>query len=244
MIVEFVGCTGAGKTTLISDLKRRLGKSIPVTTSSELVTSLVGLNRIKNSTASNLVQEIVSLPFFLRSFHRYNDFITFSIRMFSRNSDLSLSTINNLRSLERKLGGYEISKLNNQDLVVLVDEGPLLAAHMFAYTDNIVSQEEIDTFTGMVPLPDLIIYVRVPVEILIDRSINRINPPRKMNSRNRSENEKFINHAVTIFDRIVEHRIVQSRLLIVDNSNYGEQKYDNLLDHITNFIIDFETRVN
>lgn len=244
MIVEFIGSTGAGKTTLINDVQRRLAKSIPVTTSSDLVTSLVGLQGIKNITARNLVQEIVSLPFFLHYFNRYKDFISFSIRMFSRNSNLSIKTINNLRSIERKLGGYEISKLNKQDLIILVDEGPILTAHMFAYNDNNMSQLEIEEFTRLLPLPDLIIYIRVPVDTLIERSISRINPPREMNSRNRSENENYIKRAISIFDRIVENKKIQSRLLIVDNSNCPEKKCDTLLDNITNFIIDFETRKN
>ncbi len=242
MIVEFIGSTGAGKTTLINEIQQRLAESRRVTTSSDLVTSLVGLQGIKNTTARNLVQEIVGLPFFLRSLNRYKDFIAFSIRMFSRNSDFSIETINNLRSIERKLGEYEISKRYKQDLIILVDEGPILTAHMFAYNDSKVSQLEIEKFTSLLPLPDLIIYIRVPVDTLIERSISRTNPPREMNSRYRSENENYIKRAISIFDRIVENGKIQPRLLIVDN--YSEQKYENLLDHITNFIINFETRIN
>ncbi len=242
MIVEFIGSTGAGKTTLINEIQQRLAESRRVTTSSDLVTSLVGLQGIKNTTTRNLAQEIVGLPFFLRSFNSYKDFIAFSIRMFSRNSDFSIKTINNLRSIERKLGGYEISKRYKQDLIILVDEGPILTAHMFAYNDSKVSQLEIEKFTSLLPLPDLIIYIRVPVYTLIERSISRTNPPREMNSRYRSENENYIKRAISIFDRIVENGKIQPRLLIVDN--YSEQKYENLLDHITNFIINFETRIN
>ena len=242
MIVEFIGSTGAGKTTLINEIQQRLAESRRVTTSSDLVTSLVGLQGIKNTTARNLVQEIVGLPFFLRSLNRYKDFIAFSIRMFSRNSDFSIETINNLRSIERKLGEYEISKRYKQDLIILVDEGPILTAHMFAYNDSKVSQLEIEKFTSLLPLPDLIIYIRVPVDTLIERSISSTNPPREMNSRYRSENENYIKRAISIFDRIVENGKIQPRLLIVDN--YSEQKYENLLDHITNFIINFETRIN
>ncbi len=242
MIVEFIGSTGAGKTTLINEIQQRLAESRRVTTSSDLVTSLVGLQGIKNTTARNFVQEIVGLPFFLRSLNRYKDFIAFSIRMFSRNSDFSIETINNLRSIERKLGEYEISKRYKQDLIILVDEGPILTAHMFAYNDSKVSQLEIEKFTSLLPLPDLIIYIRVPVDTLIERSISRTNPPREMNSRYRSENENYIKRAISIFDRIVENGKIKPRLLIVDN--YSEQKYENLLDHITNFIINFETRIN
>ncbi len=37
MIVEFIGSTGAGKTTLISEIQRRLDKTADVTTSFDLV---------------------------------------------------------------------------------------------------------------------------------------------------------------------------------------------------------------
>jgi hypothetical protein len=82
------------------------------------------------------------------------------------------------------------------------------------------------------------------VDTLIERSISRKNPPREMNSRNRSENENYIKRAISNFDRIVENKKIQSRLLIVDNSIFYEQKRNTLLDNITNFIIDFETRQN
>jgi deoxyadenosine/deoxycytidine kinase len=240
LIVEFIGSTGSGKSTLINDVQHRLAKSRQVTTSSDLVTGLVGLQGINNVTARNLVQEFVGLPYFLRSFKKYKDFISFSIRTFSRNSSFSVKTINNLRSIERKLSGYEIFKHYTHDLIILVDEGPILTAHMFAYNDSNISQLEIEKFVSLLPLPDLIIYIQAPVETLLERSMNRSNPPREMNSRNRSENEQYIKRAVSIFDRITKNGNIHPRLLTVDNSDCNEQDFITTLDRITNFILKSE----
>src|SRR6266540_313909 len=134
MIIEFIGCTGAGKTTLIKEIQCRLIKKAPVTTSIDLVVGLLGLRNVTNPTLQNLIQELVSLPFFIRSLYKYKEFLVYTIKLFLRNSSISISTINNLRSLERKIGVYEITCQRSKDRIILVDEGPILATHMFAFT--------------------------------------------------------------------------------------------------------------
>jgi hypothetical protein len=104
MIVEFIGCTGAGKTTLIQQVQHRLTKVAQVTTSVDLASSLVGLQGVTHPTLQNLIQEIVSFPFFVGVLHHYREFLLHAVKLFLRNSNFSISTINNIRSLERKIG--------------------------------------------------------------------------------------------------------------------------------------------
>ena len=146
MIVEFIGTTGSGKTTLINRVQHKLGSSREVKTSSDLVTGLVGLQGIKNTTIRNLLQETISFPYFLSSLPNYKDFITQTVRMFSRNSNFSIMTINNLRSIERKIGVLEISKRHKKKKIILVDEGPILATHMFAFNDTQMSKKDMEKF--------------------------------------------------------------------------------------------------
>src|SRR5512140_2059641 len=127
MIVEFIGSTGVGKTTLINEVHRRLEKTTRVTTSVHLATGLLGLQGMTNPTLQNLEQELISLPFFVATLYKYNEFLRHTVKLFWRNSGFSIQTIHNLRSLERKIGMYEITKILGKDQVILVDEGPILA---------------------------------------------------------------------------------------------------------------------
>ena len=219
MIIEFIGSTGAGKTTLISEVQRRLSQTTEVATSFDVVASPLGLRRITHLTVRNLIQEIVGFPFFIGSLYRHKAIIIFILRMLARQASFSFFTINNLRSLERKIGVDEIIKRRQHDKIILVDEGPLLLAHnVFVYSGAHYTSEEITRFASLVPLPDIIIYIKVPMDILVQRSLQRTDPPREMRSRNRELIEKHINRAVKMFDQLIAAENIQARLLIVENS--------------------------
>lgn len=245
MIVEFIGSTGAGKSTLIKEVQRSLSKKVRVATSFDLVVEPFGLRGTTNPTAKNLIQEIVSFPFFLRSLGRHKQFVVFTLRMLARQASLTFFTINNIRSLERKIGVYEIIRRNHQDQIILVDEGTVLTAHnVFVYTSAVYSPEEICRFARLVPLPDLIIYVRAPVNILTQRSLLRTDPPREIKSKDRALVEKYVSRAVSMFDKLVEAENIQCRLLVVENPDSNGQAHDPVVDHITEFILNWKISSN
>lgn len=238
MIIEFIGCTGAGKTTLIKEVQGRLTqKKVPVTTSIDLVVGLLHLRNVTNPTLQNLIQEIVCLPFFIRSLYKYKEFLLYTIRLFLRNSSISISTLNNLRSLERKIGVYEITRHRSQDQMILVDEGPMLAAHMFVFTGAAYSPEELARFAKLLPLPDLVVYVSASVDTLVQRTLHRGDHPREMNTKNLAQTENFTKRAVTIFDQLVEAESIQRRLLRVDSPDFAAQGYDKVVDDISEAIL-------
>lgn len=238
MMIEFIGSTGAGKTTLISDVQRRLVQIESVTTSFRLVASPLGLRNVTNPTARHLIQEFIGFPFFIRSLYRHKAFIIFILRMLARQANLSLFTINNLRSLVRKVSVYEIIKRRQHDQIILVDEGTVLLAHnVFVYSHALYTSEEIARFASLVPLPDIIIYIKTPVETLVQRSLLRADPPRELKSRNRELIEKQINRAVRMFDQLVKAENIRSRLLIVENSGLSEHQYDSVVNDIAELIM-------
>lgn len=168
MIVEFVGSTGAGKTTLASEVQRRLAKQAQVVTSFDLVADLLGLRRVTSPTIRNLFQDVVGLPFFIDSLYKHRTFVVFALKTLARHRSYTFLTVNYLRSIVRKLGTYEIIKRYNHDRIVLVDEGTVLSAHLlFVYTSIIYSQEDIEKFASLVPLPELVVYVEAPVSSLV-----------------------------------------------------------------------------
>ena len=240
MIIEFIGSTGAGKTTLISEVQSRLSQTTEVATSFDVVASPLGLRRVTHPTIRNLIQEIVGFPFFIGSLYRHKAIIVFILRMLARQANFSFFTINNLRSLERKIGVDEIIKRRQHDKIILVDEGPLLLAHnVFVYSGAHYTCEEITRFASLVPLPDIIIYIKVPVDILVQRSLQRTDPPREMRSRNRELIEKHINRAVKMFDQLIAAENIQARLLIVENPDFSHGR-SKVIDNIVQFILRYE----
>ncbi|HEX6268697.1 MAG TPA: hypothetical protein VFZ43_00550 [Anaerolineales bacterium] len=237
MIVEFIGSTGAGKTTLISEVQHRLAQTAEVTTSFELVSVPFDLQGVTHLTARNLIQELVGFPFFIGSLPRRGAFIIFILRMLARQPKISIFMLNNLRSLERKIGVYEIIKRFQRNQIVLVDEGTVLTAHnVFVYSHALYTDEEIARFADLVPLPDIIVYIKAPVDVLVQRSLKRADPPRELKSKNRALIEKRVRRAVEMFDQLVEAENIRSRLLTVENSGLN-QNHDMIVNEIVDFIM-------
>ena len=238
MVVEFIGCTGAGKSTLIKQVQSRLARTCEVTTSLDLIAGLLNIRNLTNPTVQNLVQEFVSFPFFLYSLSKYKQLILYTMRLFLRNSRVSIKTINNLRSLERKVGGYEITSRYSKDRIILVDEGPILAAHMFAFTGATYTPQEIVHFAHLLPLPDLVVYVRASVDTLVERTLRRGDPPREINKSNPAQTQAYAKSAIAIFEQLVQHDNIQQRLLMVESPDFAQQGYDEVVDHISESILD------
>lgn len=241
MIVEFIGSTGSGKTTLISEVQRRLAQTADVMTSFELVAAPLGLRSVIHPTARNFIQELVGIPFLIRSLNQHKAFFVFMMKMLARQARFSIFTINNLRSLGRKTGVYEIIRRYKRNQIILVDEGTVLIAHnVFVYSNAFYTSEEIARFASLVPLPDIIIYIRAPVDVLVQRTLLRVDPPREMKSRDQERIEKHINHAVRMFEQLIKAENIKSRLLIVENSDSSYQEYDEAVDNIVKFILSHE----
>ncbi|MEP7133758.1 MAG: hypothetical protein ABI904_02380 [Chloroflexota bacterium] len=239
MIVEFIGSTGAGKTTLIDEVHRRLAKKTGrVTTSIDLATSLLGLRNVKNPTLQNLVMELVSLPVFILNLYKYNEFIRHTVKLFWRKTRFSMQTIHNLRSLERKIGMYAITKILGKDQIILVDEGPILALHMFVSTGNNYSSEEITRFIDLVPLPDLIVYIHASVNTLVERTVRRTDPPREVDLKNSRQMEEYLKRAVAMFDQLTKAENIRPRLLVVESLDIAGPGFNQVIDSVYQSILD------
>lgn len=237
MIVEFIGSTGAGKTSLISKIHHKLAQTTKVAKSFELIAAPFGLSGITHPTVQNLIQEFVAFPFFLGSLSQHGSFFAHTVRTFSRNTKFSIHHINNLRSLERKLGLYEITQRYSRDRIILVDEGPILAAHMFVFSGSSITASDLAAFAALLPLPDLIVYIKAPVDVLIRRATRRPDPPRELNTKDSALMEKHLRNAITVFDQLMEVERVRSRLLVVDSPDLSEEEYDKVVDHTTEYIL-------
>jgi deoxyadenosine/deoxycytidine kinase len=149
-----------------------------------------------------------------------------------------MQTIHNLRSLVRKIGMYEISKHLGKDQIILVDEGPILAAHMFVSTGNTYTPEEITRFTDLLPLPDLVVYIRASVDTIIERTFRRADPPREVDVKNPARTEEYIKRAVAIFDQLTQAENIRPRLLVVESLDIAGPEFNQVIDSAYQTILD------
>jgi thymidylate kinase len=217
MMVEFIGSTGAGKSTVAAAVQRRLAALAGVDTAPDLVASLVGLPPLMKPLQRNLVSDLVGLPFFLSSLHRHREFVGFALLVLARQR-FALQAANRVRSTIRKIGVYEVLKRHGNGRIVLVDEGTVLSAHnLFVYTSRAYGAADLNRFASLVPLPEVIIYVRSPLATLMQRALERPDPPREMRSRDRTLVELYVGRALAMFEALVEIPIIRKRVVVVDN---------------------------
>jgi thymidylate kinase len=217
LMVEFVGSTGSGKTTVADAVRRQLAPRVGVDTAPDVVAQLVGLQPLACPLYRNLLCDLVGLPFVVGSLGRHGAFLRYVLRVLVRQR-LSLQGLNRVRSTVRKVGVYEIIRRRREGRIVLVDEGTVLHAHnLFVFTSHAHAAAELERFAGLVPLPDVIVYVRAPLEASIRRSLARPDPPREMRARERASVELYVGRAWALFEALVAIPAIRERVVVVDN---------------------------
>ena len=121
-----------------------------------------------------------------------------------------------LRNVLKKIGIYEIIQFRRtSQQVILVDEGVLQAAHnLFVHAYAEVKTEHLSTFARLVPLPDVVVYLKQPEGLLIDRTLKRGH--KRIPNRSYGTVVRFVKQAVATFDKLVQHPVVENKLLIID----------------------------
>jgi thymidylate kinase len=158
--------------------------------------------------------------------------------MLRRHGRVTFVTINNVRSLVRKIATEQIVRGNKQNHIVLVDEGLVLLAHnIFVYTNAHYTPEEIARFATLIPLPDAIVYVRAPVNSLVERALTRPDGRRELRAKNRLQVETYIRRAVAMFEQLILTEEIRSRVLIVENPEMADERRDQVVECIARFVL-------
>jgi deoxyadenosine/deoxycytidine kinase len=132
---------------------------------------------------------------------------------------------------------YEITKILGKDQVILVDEGPILALHMFVSAKITYTPEEIARFIDLLPLPDLIIYIRASVDTLIERTVRRPDPPREVDRKNPVQMDAYLKSAVAMFDQLIQAENIRDRLLVVESLDLAGSGFNQVVDGVCQSIL-------
>lgn len=218
MIVELIGCAGAGKTTLRRMLCDRSVSRQPTVAMSDLVIPRIARQRITNPTVLNLAQEIVALPSFVRAWRREQQYLALARELVTREGFPRYERVVAARGLERKIGMYHLARRRAHEEVVIWDEGGLLSAYnLFIPGGYPLAAAEIERFAVHVPLPDRIVYVTAPTEQLVARALSRPDPRRQHVGRDEGAVARNIERTVELFDLLADSPPVAERTLVVAN---------------------------
>ena len=239
VIVEFIGSSGAGKTSLAQMLSRYGGTSDPVILAADLIMDRPGRRWITNPMAMNLVADVTAFPSFLRGADRDRDFVGFAWDRLKRYAPSRSAKYNYMREIVRNLGKHEMARRAGANATILVDEGAVLTAyHLFVYSGAPFDQTDLDRFARLVPLPDRIVYVTAPVEVLVDRAMRRPDRRRELAADDRREVERWIARALDVFDGLAMTQAIRDRVLTVHNADSSPESRRASVSQIAAFIED------
>ena len=222
MIVEFIGASGAGKTSLIASLATA-PTSPPMTAVSDLLHDRPPLRNVREPHLQNLLDDVMLFPSFVRGGEQHRRFVRFAASRLRRSAPSTFARYNYLREIVRDVGKHRFARAFAPGATVLLDEGPLItASHLFVYSRGGYDDHELERFIALAPLPDRVVYVRAPIELLVERAVARRDRRRELSH---DENgERRLRRAVEVFDRLVASPTLGPRAIVVESVNVSEAR--------------------
>ena len=213
MQIELIGCTSSGKSTLIRKILHACNEQgIDILLGTDFVLKQVRLNWIKNHLLRTLLIDLGALFACLITWRKNVKFYLFATRRLLWLPIALFEKINLLRNALKKIGIFEIIRFRSaSQQVILVDEGILQAAHnLFVHASIEVNMEHLYTFAGLVPLPDVVVYLRQPERLLVERTMKRGHKRIPYHSYG-----EVVRFAVATFDKLVQYPVVENKLCVI-----------------------------
>ena len=215
--LEIVGCTGAGKSTLaarITEVARAEG--IDLLLGDEFALDQLGLRQLQSRWLRTVCIHFVAFCGCVVNGWRHVQFVWFTYRVLRHAKIPRRQQWNQLRKALKQLGRYEVIRSLRNHTPVLVDEGTVHTAHnLFVHVAGEFNEELVGQFALLVPLPDVVIYVRLREDMLVERTLDR-GHPRIPNPTPQSV-ARFVRRAVGAFDKISRHERIAPRTLVIQD---------------------------
>ncbi|MEZ4869903.1 MAG: AAA family ATPase [Caldilineaceae bacterium] len=225
MQIELIGCTSAGKSTLIREiLQASRAQGIDIVQGDDFILQQFGLGWCESSPFRGLLMNGAALVACLITWQKNYSFYRFATRLLWRLPIPSADKRYMLRNVFKKVGVHAIiQRLHTGSQIVLVDEGVLQIAHnLFVHVTAQVDRQEVSTFVKLISLPDVVVYLRQPESLLIDRIMARGH--HRLPDRSQANVARFVKQANAVFDQLTQHPTIARRLLTVDDEQQSVVK--------------------
>lgn len=221
MIVEFIGSTGAGKSTLIEHILAGCGREgIQVVGGTDFVLRQCHLQGVRSRPAQAVFINLIALAAAVAAWRDYHGFYRFVLRMiwgFPQAvpwSERFLLTKNILK----RCGIYAmIRRYGAEPRIYLVDEGTLHVAHsLFVHLAGEANRHDLATFANLVPLPHRVVYLRQEEALLVARLLMRGHP--RVPHQSAADAAAFVHQAAQVFDELVQNPRIAPHVVVVDGT--------------------------
>lgn len=219
-LIEFIGCTGAGKSTLTGRLLRQCrDRGLDAWMGYDFVLRQVRLEWVKGRAPRGLIVSLVALCACQATWRSNRQFFRFVFQAIWRlPAEVAwLEKLDICRNVLKNIGIYEIIRRRAGDRqVVLLDEGPLQTAHyLFVHVSVEPNMADLATFIGLAPLPDAVVYVTESEAVLAERTLARGH--KRIPAGSQAHVRRFVRRAVEVFDSLAQRLALAGGLLVVEN---------------------------
>lgn len=205
MMVEFMGCTGAGKTTLARATARQLRAGGHALIDFALTGSSIG------SSLGNVARAMRRAPGVAWRWRQHSGFgacLEAGIRAQSSSAAWSLAR---RMAAVRRIGDHAARAADAR--LCITDEGIGAAIHLAVAGPVATPPAELDALADSMPLPDLIVMVDAPPEAIVARTRARPDAPREMRRLDPDELARWTGHIVAAYRQLADHARVRPRTL-------------------------------
>jgi hypothetical protein len=223
LVVEFIGVTGVGKSTLIAAVRKALSdRGLHVADAEQAILAYHRLGFIRCPGVCSALTFLLGLPAFTgflltRDGRRLTHL---AITCIVRGMGNLWIGANLLRNFVKRIGTHRLleslrSELADYDLLIW-DEGVVHAAHnLFVHSGTGPRDAEIEQFGRLVPKPDRLIWVTAPaaqsVQVVLNRGHSRVHATA-------DAAQAFVEHARTTFMALSRVDGLHQRIQAVDNT--------------------------
>jgi len=219
MQIEIIGCTSAGKSSLIQEILN--DQHLPgyqLITSYDFVLNWARSGWVKNHRLRMLLLNLIALSACLLTWRENRAFYRFVAGVIWRlPGEVGLrEKLKIARIAARNAGIYEIvRRRRSAGQIVLADEGTLhIANYLFVHVGSQPNLANLKTFTGLVSLPDAAVYVSQPETLLVSRTIQRGH--KRIPKGAALLASRFIRHSLEVFETLTASSNLAERLVVLN----------------------------